>query len=33
MRSPSTPDVEIFDQTVALDPETAQRDLSGKKIV
>ena len=33
MRSHSIPDVETFDQSVALDPGTAQRDVSGKKIV
>ena len=33
MRSHSIPDVETFDQSVALDTGTAQRDVSGKKIV
>ena len=33
MRSHSIPDVETFDHSVALDIGTAQRDVSGKKIV
>jgi hypothetical protein len=33
MRSHSIPDVETFDQSVGLDIETAQRDVSGNKIV
>jgi hypothetical protein len=33
MRSHGIPDVETFDQSVALDTGTAQRDVSGKKIV
>jgi hypothetical protein len=33
MRSHSISDVETFDQSVGLDIETAQRDVSGNKIV
>lgn len=33
MRSHRIGDVETFDQSVALDTGTAQRDVSGKKIV
>jgi hypothetical protein len=33
MRSHSIPDVETFDQSVAVDAGIAQRDVSGKKIV
>jgi hypothetical protein len=33
MRSHGIPDVETFDQSVAVDTGTAQRDVSGKKIV
>ena len=33
MRAHSIPDVENFDQSVAVDTWTAQRDVSGKRIV